>query len=63
MVGLIPIPILQLGKQAYSLTVESFVDGAPFVDTAPDEGTAGLSLERVRQLLSRFPYDPHVDGT
>ncbi len=59
--GWVPLAIFRVGGKVYVGTIYSSIDGPPYFDKAPDGTHTGLTLERVKQLLRRFRYNPHVN--
>jgi hypothetical protein len=58
--GWTPLPISRSVDNVYAGPIFSFVDGKPY-DDVHDETGAKLSLARIKRLLERFPYDPHIN--
>jgi len=53
--GWLIYPISTNGDQVYVEGVYSFADGEPFTD-----GPGKLSLTRIKRLVQRFSYNPHI---
>jgi hypothetical protein len=58
--GWIPLPIITVGNDPFVDSIVSFVDGEQATDFRGDRHAA-LPLARVRRLIARFPYDPHIN--
>jgi hypothetical protein len=58
--GWIPLPIITVGSDPFVDRILSFADGGPATDLRDDKHAA-LRLARVRRLVARFPYDPHIN--
>ena len=58
--GWVPLPIVRDANQVYASRIFSFVDGQPSQD-GNDPKEPKLSITRIKRLLERFPYDPHIN--
>ena len=58
--GWIPLPVITVGSDLFVDRILSFADGKPAKDL-DDDKHAALRLARVKRLVARFPYDPHIN--
>ena len=58
--GWIPLPVITVGSDPFVDRIWSLADGQPATDLNDDKHAA-LRLTRVKRLVARFPYDPHIN--
>jgi hypothetical protein len=59
--GWISLPVIKAGDQTYAERCFSFIDGEPYTDAPHGVRIYRLSISRIKRLIERFAYNPHIN--